>query len=88
MGIIVHEMSYAILDLFTNDLTNEILLGRIPREVIDSIRVILENLDVISIGEIYLWKLRYVFYYFNHESCYCYEVKSITRSTVRAMKIY
>lgn len=87
MGIIVHEMSYAILDLFTNDLTNEILLGRIPREVIDSIRVILKNLDVISIGEIYLWKLRYVFY-FNHESCYCYEVKSITRSTVRAMKIY
>lgn len=87
MGIIVHEMSYAILDLFTNDLTNEILLGRIPREVIDSIRVIFENLEVISIGEIYLWKLRYVFY-FNHESCYCYEVKSITRSTVRAMKIY
>lgn len=87
MGIIVHEMSYAILDLFTNDLTNEILLGRIPREVIDSIRVILENLEVISIGEIYLWKLRYVFY-FNHESCYYYEAKSITRSTVRAMKIY
>lgn len=84
MGIIVHE----ILDLFTNDLANEILLGRIPREIIDSIRVILENLEVISIGEIYLWKLRYVFY-FNHESCYCYEVKkSITRSTVRAMKIY
>lgn len=80
-------MSYAILDLFTNDLTNEILLGRIPREVIDSIRVIFENLEVISIGKIYLWKLRYVFY-FNHESCYCYEVKSITRSTVRAMKIY